>query len=96
LSRNLHDSYESGKWTSISPAVGDCGRVVISTLERDRSSVPNLSFWIYKYKAVIRNKEGKLMGLGDCRKLDEREYTFDWRSPTNMYMGCDYIEFSPL
>ncbi len=68
---------------------GICGIVNVSKFEPETSS--GLTFWKYVAKKVVTNKSGRII-LGSCSQLDEREYTYDWRSEPRD-MDCQIIKF---
>jgi hypothetical protein len=72
---------------------GPCGVVNVSRFEKDAST--KYSFWVYHSKKVVTNPKGEVMPGFACSALDQAEYLFDWRSK-EFFMGCAYIEFSPL
>jgi hypothetical protein len=85
----------TGPWVVVDKPSGVCGIVNVSRFEADRSVGSGLSFWRYHAKKVITNPSGKLPLFGPCDQLDEREYIYDWRSK-EAFLGCDYINFSPI
>ena len=91
---------ESGKavvWVTQSSPDGPCGVVQLSRFEPEESKIGASKFvnWKYIARKAITNPSGELFPGAKCSGLDEKAYTYDWRSREHQ-LSCDYIQFSPL
>lgn len=73
---------------------GPCGMVQLSRFEPEETTSGAME-WRYIARKAITNPSGEIYPGAKCSGLDERAYTFDWRSK-EYQISCDYIEFSPL
>ena len=91
------EDYSPGpaRWVAQSSPEGTCGIVSLNRFEPVAGGAVGFVFWNFVYKKSITNPTGTIMGLGSCSELDENEYLYEWKNQEK-YMGCDYIEFSPL
>jgi hypothetical protein len=76
---------------------GSCGAVQLSRFEPEAMTASKSNFlnWKYIARKAITNPAGELIPGVKCSGLDEKAYTYDWRSKEHQ-MSCDYVEFSPL
>ena len=91
-------SSEPGNWVVQTQPSGACGIVDLSRFESDAQKIGEGSFvfWSYIARKAITNPKGELFSGGKCSGLDQTEHLYDWRARDNLYMRCDYIEFSPI
>ena len=85
-------------WTTVQERPeGPCGLVQLCRFSRTTSTLSkDWFFWSYSARKAVTNPTGLLMPGVACKDLDEREYLYDWKNEEERYVGCDYIEFSPL
>lgn len=84
-----------GAWVVQGTPEGPCGIVHLSRFEPDRMEDSKLVLWKYVARKAVTNPSGSFLPGASCKGFDEREYIYDWKSKEH-YLGCDYIEFSPL
>ena len=84
-------------WVTQSSPDGPCGIVQLSRFESEETKIGTSKFtnWKYIARKAITNPSSELFPGAKCSGLDERPYTYDWRSKEHQ-MTCDYIQFSPL
>lgn len=84
-------------WVTQGSPEGSCGIVQLSRFEPEETKIGTSTFtnWSYIARKAITNPSGELFPGAKCSGLDERPYTYDWRSKEHQ-MSCDYIQFSPL
>lgn len=83
-----------GSWVTRGGPIGACGIVELSRFEPERLKDFEFVFWKYIARKAVTNPQGFFAPGVSCKKLDEGEYVYDWRSKEHS-LGCDYIEFSP-
>lgn len=84
----------TGSWVTRGGPVDACGIVELSRFEPERLKDFEFVFWKYIARKAVTNPQGFFAPGVSCKKLDEGEYVYDWRSKEHS-LGCDYIEFSP-
>jgi len=84
-----------GIWVVKASPEGPCGIIQLSRFEPEIMNNSKVVFWKFIAKKTITNPNGQLFPGSSCRKLDEKEYIYDWRSKEHA-VRCDYIEFSPM
>jgi hypothetical protein len=84
-------------WVTQSTPDGPCGVVQLSRFEPEETKIGTSKFtnWKYIARKAITNPSGELFPGAKCSGLDEKPYTYDWRSKEHQ-MTCDYIQFSPI
>lgn len=84
-------------WVTQSSPDGPCGMVELSRFEPEETKIGASKFtnWKYIARKAITNPSGEFFPGAKCSGLDEKPYTYDWRSKEHQ-MSCDYIQFSPL
>jgi hypothetical protein len=84
-------------WVAQSSPEGSCGLLQLSRFEPEETKIGNSTFtnWTYIARKAITNPSAEFFPGTKCSGLDERPYTYDWRSREHQ-MSCDYIQFSPL
>ncbi len=84
-------------WVAQSKPEGECGIVQLSRFEPEVTQIGKSSFsnWKFVARKAITNPSGEFLPGAKCSGLDERPYTYDWRSKEHQ-LTCDYVEFSPL
>lgn len=75
---------------------GPCGIVQLGRFESEPSKLSSdIRLWRYVARKAITNPAAEWFPGRSCSELDQAEYTYDWRS-REAYVGCAYIEFSPI
>ena len=91
-------SKDSGRtvWITQGSPEGICGIVQLSRFESEETNIGSSTFtpWVYIARKAITNPSAVFLPGTKCGALDERPYTYDWRSKEHQ-MSCDYIQFSP-
>jgi len=95
--RMLSDGSGRVVWITQGPPEGVCGVVQLSRFESEETKIGKSTFtnWSYIARKAITNPSADFLPGAKCSALDERPYTYDWRSKDHQ-MTCDYIQFSPL
>jgi hypothetical protein len=75
------------KWVSTNEPIGECGIVVIATLERDPT---HHALWEYSQIKHYTNQTSEL-----CKEFKENggNMSYSWNSKSPIEMNCKYIEF---
>jgi hypothetical protein len=82
-------------WVTEGAPEGPCGFVQLSRFEPDPQRDSKLVFWKYVARKAVTNPQGSFFPGTSCKGFDEGEYLYDWKDKER-FLGCDYIEFSPL
>ncbi len=95
--RWLPDGSGRSVWITQGPPEGVCGVVQLSRFESEETKIGKSTFtnWSYIARKAITNPSADFLPGAKCSALDERTYTYDWRSKEHQ-MTCDYIQFSPI
>jgi hypothetical protein len=85
----------AGSWVTEGAPEGPCGFVQLSRFEPDLQRDFKRAFWKYIARKAVTNPQGSFFPGTSCKGFDEGEYLYDWKAKER-FLGCDYIEFSPL